>query len=303
MPTLERPDCPLCKASAAQELYRINCQGGEWESFAKHHAGEEPARKVIIPHFAGQSFSYLKCKSCSFLWQGCVLDDQGMADLYARPEDDLGYAESLRAYQTRSSRQRGTRLAMRVAQTLARTNANITKVKVLDFGCGFGVWFRMAAAMGADCTGVELSEGRRAGMSAAGIRVFKELSDVNESFDLVLSDQVIEHVVDPVQSVKELVSKAKPGAVVFLGTPSSRKASSVIRNTAASNTYNPIRPFIHINSFTNQTLKKIGRIAGLQPIRAQAKYGYHLGVLGSVKNLLANEWDFWTKTAIHFRKA
>ena len=93
--------------------------------------------------------------------------------------------------------------------------------RVLENGCGVGMYLERLASFGGELVGLEFDidrakiAGRRAGgvVGAAGER----LPFPDRSFDLILSHEVLEHVQDDRQAVLEMVRTLRPGgrAIVF----------------------------------------------------------------------------------------
>src|SRR5262245_38274266 len=92
---------------------------------------------------------------------------------------------------------------------------------ILDYGCGTG-WFTDELSKLGAATGVDLSP---AAIAAAQKRYSQptfmaanlfELSLSNRQFDVIVSQEVIAHVVDPVEYVSRITSMMKPGGFLML---------------------------------------------------------------------------------------
>ena len=97
------------------------------------------------------------------------------------------------------------------------------EIKMLDLGCWDGANTLAVAPPNAELHGIELSDAGAELARANGITV--EQSDLNasfpyedNSFDVVTSNQVIEHLADTDLFVSEGVRVAKPGGVVVAST-------------------------------------------------------------------------------------
>lgn len=96
-------------------------------------------------------------------------------------------------------------------------------VRVLDIGCGFGETLGYHKARGCDVYGVEADGNIRRVAEKYGYNVHVGLFDPScfdaGFFDYVTMDQVIEHVTDPLQTLRDIAQVLKPGGHAILGTP------------------------------------------------------------------------------------
>jgi ubiquinone/menaquinone biosynthesis C-methylase UbiE len=108
---------------------------------------------------------------------------------------------------------------------------SVTGLRILEVACGRGGFVRELSRSGADVTGCDFSlaalrvgwEKLRAlgnGNSAALIQGDAQaLPFADESFDLVVSCETIEHVPDVRKALREMWRVARPGAKLYLTTP------------------------------------------------------------------------------------
>ena len=104
--------------------------------------------------------------------------------------------------------------------------------RVLDYGCGAGITVRLLREAGFDASGVEIrwpgAEERDfggAGVPPGMLRLYEEggrLPFEDDTFDVVVSDQVFEHVVPFEAAVREIERVLKPGGVSYHHFPSRR---------------------------------------------------------------------------------
>lgn len=100
---------------------------------------------------------------------------------------------------------------------------------VLDVGCGGGILSESMAALGADVTGIDLSD-KALGVAKlhlleSGQRVAYELISAEAladrqpaSFDVVTCMEMLEHVPDPASIIEACARLVKPGGHVFFST-------------------------------------------------------------------------------------
>jgi 2-polyprenyl-6-hydroxyphenyl methylase/3-demethylubiquinone-9 3-methyltransferase len=97
----------------------------------------------------------------------------------------------------------------------------------LDMGCGAGLLSEPLARLGARVTGVDAAPenvgAARAHAAAAGLAVDYIAGGIEQlaerRFDLVVSMEVVEHVIDPAGFVRGLAGAVAPGGLLILSTP------------------------------------------------------------------------------------
>jgi len=94
--------------------------------------------------------------------------------------------------------------------------------RVLDNGCGVGMYVERMAPFGGWVVGLEYDFARAAQAGTRSPRIINSVGELlpfaDGTFDLVLSHEVLEHVQDDTQAVREIIRVLKPGgrAVVFV---------------------------------------------------------------------------------------
>jgi SAM-dependent methyltransferase len=97
------------------------------------------------------------------------------------------------------------------------------KVRVLDIGCGFGETLGYHRARGCEVFGVEADGNIRRVAERFGYDVHFGLFDPSiypeEFFDYVTMDQVLEHMTDPIKTLRDIGGILKPGGRLVIGAP------------------------------------------------------------------------------------
>lgn len=110
---------------------------------------------------------------------------------------------------------------------LKRTKKRYPKLsgRVLDIGCGPGLFLKVARRAGFGVYGLDLSaeavKAARKELRTKNIfeRPIEKAGLGADVFDLVTSFQTVEHVSKPEQFLQEIMKAVKPGGVVLLATP------------------------------------------------------------------------------------
>ncbi|HEX5655628.1 MAG TPA: class I SAM-dependent methyltransferase [Polyangiales bacterium] len=132
----------------------------------------------------------------------------GCGTIHARDEVDLGHYYAQYPF-------RGQKLDLPTRVAFANKLKKLEKLglrkqhAVLDYGCGSGLFVQFLQSKGyTHASGYD---------AYAGAGPYAKLPDALQ--DAILAQDVIEHVADPAQFLRELKQLAKPGALVVLGTP------------------------------------------------------------------------------------
>jgi len=151
------------------------------------------------------------------------------------------------------------------------TMAALLKSRILDFGCADGIfldWLRSVGVAQDQFCGIDISEemvqiAKQKGHRAVSVESQAELS--GEKFDVVTLWDVLEHVLNPVETLKSLTQFLKPGSHILLQTPRPGLISDVLAE--AFEHYLPIE---HVHLFPRETLVKCLGPLGYRVVKAMS---------------------------------
>ncbi|RYG22871.1 MAG: hypothetical protein EON93_24655, partial [Burkholderiales bacterium] len=165
MEWVERAECPACGGAGARELYRCGFAAEPLSSFLKRRYKRDPSG------LAPALYRVDRCEACGLIYQRSIGDDAFLAMFYSQwlpraidPEADPNYARDIK--DPPASRD-GHELMMAAAYL----KKPIEQFRTLDFGMGWGLWTRIAAALGAESHGCELSPECRHYVTGRGVMV------------------------------------------------------------------------------------------------------------------------------------
>ena len=94
-------------------------------------------------------------------------------------------------------------------------------LSALDIGCNIGYLLYFLKKNGiSDSAGVETNdECRAAGQSIFNLEIYKELSSIHKTFDLILFCDVLEHLDDPIQFLEQTFPLSHSATIYFIQLP------------------------------------------------------------------------------------
>jgi 2-polyprenyl-3-methyl-5-hydroxy-6-metoxy-1,4-benzoquinol methylase len=228
-------------------------------------------------------FTLVRCDQCGHCMTSPRLGESDLGRLYSTyyPRKHVN-VEDLR----REAKRSVTRFAPLRRWWLGTDNQGQYAVRpgevMLDIGCGSGLSLLEATAMGAQVRGVEADPNVRRIADELGMQIhIGSLLDepfTGERFDLVVLNQVIEHVPDPGLALERLRSRLRPGGRVVLVFPNIQSVWCRISGARWINWHVPY----HLHHFSLGTFSRLAN-----------RYGYRVR---SVRTITPNLW-----TLLQFR--
>ncbi len=141
--------------------------------------------------------------------------------------------------------------------------------KLLDVGCGIGYFLEEAKKRGWEVYGTEYTDAALEICENKGIITNKgELDPKNylyESFDIITSFEVIEHINNPKEEIANFYNILRKGGLVYITTPN---WNSLLRFRLKS-AYNVISYPEHLSYYTRRTLSRLFTKSGFKKVRVE----------------------------------
>jgi SAM-dependent methyltransferase len=139
--------------------------------------------------------------------------------------------------------------------------------RMLDVGCGAGASLLEAQALGAQAWGVEADPNVQRIAQALGLRIHAgNLHDqpfADEAFDLIVLNQVIEHIPEPDETLRLLRSRLAPGGRMVLVFPNTRSLWCCLSGARWINWHVPY----HLHHFNLATFRQMAQRCGYRVTR------------------------------------
>ncbi|MBS1902655.1 MAG: methyltransferase domain-containing protein [Bacteroidetes bacterium] len=216
-----------------------------------------------------RGFWMVQCNHCGLVYTNPRLTQEKISALYdADYFQGHGFDESVNYVKEVNEHSGKERFTLDdwdcdcIASLIASHGPSANGAKLLEIGCGTGVWLDKARKHGFDCHGLELSEYAAGFVRNMGIPVeTKSIEDANfaeGSFDVIVMREVIEHLPHPLQSLQTVHKWLRSGGVLFMATGNYDCPERKLKGSD----WFYFMPEGHLTVFSNKTmtayLKKVG---------------------------------------------
>ncbi len=213
------------------------------------------------------NYHVVRCPACGLLYRHPGIRPDRLGDLYSSGK----YAEFLAGKYTRK-RIRRYETTMAPFGALFRDGAGR---RLLDFGCGNGLFLDLAYERGFACFGVDLAEDTVAAArrKPSGANVYYgsplEIPEIAAGgFDVITMWSVLAHLPRPLEDVRMLRSRLAPAGLLLLRTGNAGSLK-LKRQLAAWGGFTPN----HLVMFSPEPLRRLLRSAGFAAVVMPPWYG------------------------------
>jgi len=158
----------------------------------------------------------------------------------------------------------------------------VPRGKLLDVGCGSGVWLMAMRELGWGIEGVDFDSRAVQAATERGLAVrcgsLEQQSFPDGTFDAVTMSHVIEHLPDPIRSLKECARILKPGGKLVLWTPN----TSSLGHRVLKQHWRGLEPPRHLYLFSPPSMRSVMERGGFNRISIRtrnSRYIWQQGVL------------------------
>ncbi len=198
-----------------------------------------------------EKFHLVKCNKCHFVFTSKIPSEQELIEFYkGYGRDDYLSPITIKRYQ----------------ELLDEFEKYKKTGNLLDVGSGIGYFLEEAKKRGWKVYGTEYTDEAIEICEKKGITMHKGVlnpKNYNVEFDVITSFEVIEHINNPQEEIKNISSILSKGGLFYLTTPNFNSWSS--RNLKSN--WQQIHYPEHLSYYTVQTLSFLLSNFGLQPVK------------------------------------
>jgi len=257
-------DCPACGESQANLVAWLPAR-----AFCGANSTYRADWAEILEIAQDASFPLVRCRRCRFVFAGWLPTEEFLSKVYDRVIDEeqgrlLSHAPGWVARQYEI-------LSVVLAEAGRRWELGEREISALDLGCAYGtqlVGLRQAAFR---VLGVDASERIRRHVSALGVRIVRSLEEAQGGapFDVVLLNEVLEHLPDFLGALRKAHGLMTDGGLAWVSVPdfSEWRLRSAIESLGHGPLSNrELNPWEHLNYFTPERLREVLLDAGFRPV-------------------------------------
>jgi SAM-dependent methyltransferase len=208
---------------AARQRFKANLATSyTWEPLSEcPMCASSELRSIANQERHGLPISVDLCLHCALVFTNPRLSNKSLNDLYRRDyrEIERGVRPDIHEFMFSLQASKGALIWGMISKVLGpRTQ----RLRITDIGCGEGGLLGWIAGheKSVDAVGFELNlEAGQYGRSR-GLDIRSEVfSGGAEAFDVVMLEQVLEHMHDPASLIGEIAATQKSGALLYIGVP------------------------------------------------------------------------------------
>lgn len=255
MRLIERLECPFCKATKFDTIFRVNYSDINLKNFINEYYQSDLLNQVLKNNI----YELCDCKICKGIFQKFEPDDNFSIFLY----DKIISSENSLIKKNDFIKKNENKLNQDFLMISKLFSKKLDEIKILEFGCGWGFWSKFMKSKSLNITTCEFSKSRHQYLIENKINNIQNLSEINDKFDLIYSEEVLEHVSSPLNILIKLKGLLNENGFMFHRFP-----SSFFFKKKLNSKYIPKKdcahPLEHINIINRRCFLEMSRITNLE---------------------------------------
>jgi SAM-dependent methyltransferase len=277
-------ECPACGDARQEQLLTLPAR-----LFCEANATYRRDYSKTLRVDPGETFPVVTCVRCRFVFAGLLPEQTFLDDLYEEVIDpEIGFRESTALTWTSHLLNLGSRLL----DVLARKSLE-GRARVLDFGCGYGTLLKAIEGPRVTAFGFETSPRRVRYMRGLGLTVLETLEAVQRQapFDAVVLSDVLEHVPDPMGTLRAVNRMLHIGGILLIRVPdfNDRMWAGVLADLRRGRSPSrEVNPWEHLNYFSPASLTRLLKDTDYDLLESVQKPAFGLRRDGNSRQRIVN---------------
>lgn len=222
--------------------------------------------------YVAEQFKVLKCRKCSLFFLGNPPDENLLYEDYYESSD-----YQAEAYRNDSNVSALAELYEINTQRIAVIKHLKPAGRLLDVGCGRGYFLATAREHGFEVTGIDISEraleyAKRSFGVDVTAKTLDELQETTAKFDTITLWHVLEHFIDPFDTLKKIRTLLQENGICVIEVPNLRSLKFML---SKNKWHGGNHPRYHRTFFTSGTLERALLSSGFSQTR-RLKLSYHV---------------------------
>ena len=222
---------------------------------------------------------YIRCLDCGLIFKRKLIETDEIRKTYDDKKYFSGYLGNYKEF------------IKIFNQMLNLIEKHKNSGKILDIGCGLGLFLYLAKKRDWEASGIEISK-----FASNFAKTKLKLNVINSDnldcfqdnfFDVIVVNHVLEHIENPLVILKQIKKKLNINGILFIGVPNIKGLFPRFQKE----NWPSLQPFAHIYQFTPKTLKLLLQKIGFEPIKIitiNRKFKYKFRVLNFLLNKAVN---------------
>lgn len=254
--------CPLCESNEHETVVDL-----EADAFCRTNWTYSADYRMILGIAESARFPIVRCRRCAMVFALLLPDADFLIALYDRV---IQKAECVAGSENRP----GYGRRLRYVAELLELAPPADPLRALDYGSGLGVTLRILRACGVGATGFDPSALRSDYVREQELTIVGDPSELNGAFEIVVLDNVIEHLPDPVATIEGLRGMTMSGTVAYVSVPPYEETflrAQIERYRAGEAIDMTLNPWEHLNYFSLAHLDALMLRGGFRRLTARER--------------------------------
>lgn len=255
--------CPLCNSEARHVFLTL-----EARQFCQSNYTYRKDFEKILGIKETDNFPIAKCDSCGFVYAQFLPSQDFLSAVYGEVIDpDIGYLESTNHRWVAHQLQ----LASLLLEELGGIFGPREKLRLLDFGCGYGTLVRALFGERIDCFGFETGEREKEFLAESNLPFLDSIEGLNRNspFHGIFLSDVLEHVSSPRQTLELCHGLLADNGLICANVPNFsddmwKDQFKLLRNGGGYT--RGINPWEHLNYFSPESFAQMVSSSGFRLI-------------------------------------